>query len=353
MPVNTKVVAKPKPESTLPFSSQEEARQLYYLLLKCRLVDEANRKHFRTGKFLGTYYSAVGQEATTVVPAFLLKPEDVIAPQHREIGCSIGRQVPLKLMLAHNMGRRSGFDKGKNHPCHYGGSQWNIITPASTMAAQTVVGSGCALAFKLQKQDNVVIAFTGEGGTSQAGWHEACNLAGVHKLPMVFICQNNLWAESVPASLQAAIADYSDRAKAYGFPGISIDGNDVIAVYTTTKEAIARARRGEGPTLIEMKTYRWYGHSEIDPADYRTQEEVEEWKKKDPLPRFEKYLLEQGVITPADKEKMTAQIAKEHEEASEWAAKSPLPAPEEAIEDVYVPGTRVEEMHREQNRNFY
>ena len=352
MPVNAKVAAKPKQESS-PFSSTEEARKLFYLLLKGRVVGEGKRKLFHTGKFLGTYYSAVGQEATTIVPAFLLRQGDVIAPQHREIGCSIGREVPLNLMMAHNMGRRSGFDKGKNHPCHYGGSQWNIITPASTMAAQTVVGTGCALAFKLQKKDNVVIAFTGEGGTSQAGWHEACNLAGVHKLPMVFVCQNNLWAESVPASLQAAIKDYSDRAKAYGFPGIPIDGNDVIVVYNTVKEAIARARTGEGPTLIEMKTYRWYGHSEIDPADYRTNQEVEEWKKKDPLPRFEKYLMEKEIITKADVEEWTTKIKQEHEEAVEWATNSPLPAPEEAIEDVYVPGTRVEEMHREQNRNFY
>jgi 2-oxoisovalerate dehydrogenase E1 component len=172
MPVNAKVAAKLSQES-IPFSSAEEARKLFYLLLKGRLVDEGNRKLFRTGKFLGTYYSAVGQEATTIVPAFLLRREDIIAPQHREIGCSIGREVPLNLMMAHNMGRKSGFDKGKNHPCHYGGTKWNIITPASTMAAQTVVGTGCALAFKLQKKDNVVIAFTGEGGTSQAGWHEA------------------------------------------------------------------------------------------------------------------------------------------------------------------------------------
>jgi len=352
MPVNAKVAAKPKPQESMPFPA-EEAKRLYYVLLKCRLVDEANRKLFRQGKFLGTYYSAVGQEATTVVPTFLTKPGDVIAPQHREIGCSIAKGVPLNLMLAHNMGRKAGFDKGKNHPCHYGGSKWGIITPASTMAAQTVVGTGCALAFKMQKKNNIVVAFTGEGGTSQAGWHEACNLAGVHKLPMVFVCQNNLWAESVPASLQAGITDYSERAKAYGFPGISIDGNDVVAVYATTKEAIARARRGEGPTLIEMKTYRWYGHSEIDPADYRTKEEVEEWKRKDPIPRFEKYLMEHEVITLADKEELSARILKEHEEALDWAEKSPMPAPEEAVEDVYVPGTRVEEMHREQNRNFY
>ena len=351
MPVNAKVATKQKIE-TLPFSA-EEGKRLYYLLLKCRTVDEANRKLFRQGKLLGTYYAAVGQEATTVVPTFLSRPDDVVAPQHRELGCSIVREIPLTLMMAHLMGRKAGFDKGKNHPCHYGGSQWRIITPASTMAAQTVVGTGCALAFKLQKKENIVLAFTGEGGTAQAGWHEACNLAGVHKLPIIFICQNNLWAESVPARLQAAIEDYSERAKAYGFPGLTIDGNDVIAVYKTTKEAIARARRGEGPSLIEMKTYRWYGHSEIDPADYRTQEEVEEWKAKDPLPRFEKYLLEQAVLTKADKEKMLAQILKEHEEAVAFADRSPFPDPQEAIEDVYVPGTRVEEIHREQNRNFY
>jgi len=338
MPVNTKVASKAKEKLSAPFSA-EEGKKLYYYLLKTRTVDEANRKFFRQGKLLGTYFSAVGQEATTVVPTFLSRPTDAIGPSHREIGCSITRGIPLKFMLAHLMAKRTGMDKGKCHPCHYGGFEYRIITPASTMAAQTVVVTGCALAFKIRGEDNIGLGFFGEGATAQAGWHEAMNFAGVQKLPIVYICQNNLWAESVPARLQAAITDYSDRAKAYGFPGITIDGNDVVQVYVTAKEAIARARRGEGPTMIECKTYRWYGHSEIDPADYRPKDELEGWKKKDPLPRFEKYLMEQGMLTPADKTKMVADIEKELEEAFEFADKSPLPAPEEALEDVYAPGT--------------
>jgi len=226
-------------------------------------------------------------------------------------------------------------DKGKSHPCHYGWRDKGVIAPASTLAGQTIVGTGCAMGFKIQKKDNVVLAFFGEGSTSRGGWHEALNYAGIHKLPIVYICQNNLWAESVPATLQAGIEHFSDRAKAYGFPGITIDGNDVVEVHKTSVEAIKRARTGEGPTLIECKTYRWYGHSEIDPADYRAQEELESWKKKDPVPRTEKLLRDLGLISDARREALVEQINQEIDEAVEVCEKEEYAQPEEAYIDVY------------------
>ena len=204
-------------------------------------------------------------------------------------------------------------------------------------AAQTVIAVGCALAWKIQKKDNVAIAFVGEGATSNGAWHEALNFAGVHKLNCVFVVQNNLWAESVPATLGVPIEDVSERARAYGFPGITIDGNDLLLTYETSQEAVRRARRGEGSTLIEMKTYRWYGHSEIDPANYRTQEEVEYWKKRDPVPRFEKLLMERGVIDESYKQATLQRIEREIEEAIDFAEKSPHPDPAEILEDVYAP----------------
>jgi TPP-dependent pyruvate/acetoin dehydrogenase alpha subunit len=161
----------------------------------------------------------------------------------------------------------------------------------------------------------------------------------VHKVPAVYFIQNNLWAESVPLSLQTALTDLSDRAKAYGMPGITIDGNDVLEVYETASKALTRARNGEGPTLIEGKTYRWYGHSEIDPANYRSDEEVASWKAKDPLPRYEKILLEEGVLKAGEGAEIQAQIAKDIEEALTWAEAQPYATPETAYTDVFAPGT--------------
>lgn len=179
------------------------------------------------------------------------------------------------------------------------------------------------------------MAFIGEGGTSRGGFHEALNFAGVHDLPIVFVCMNNLWAESVPASLQSRIEKYSDRAKAYGFPGVTIDGNDLLLVYTTVKAAIDKARSGKGPTLIECLTYRWYGHSEIDPANYRSASEVEEWKRRDPVLLYERHLDQARIMSASEREKLKADIEIELEEAIAVAESSPHPVAEEAYDDVY------------------
>ncbi len=315
--------------------SEQTMLGLYSNLLKTRLLDERFRKVFRQGRFAGTYFSAVGQEATTVGPTYGLREEDIIAPSHREIGANVTKGVPLEVIAAQVFARSSSPDKGKSHPCHYGYRPKGVITPASTVAAQTVIGTGCAMGFRIQKKDNVVLAFFGEGSTAQGGWHEALNYAGIHKLPIVYICQNNLWAESVPASLAAGIVDFSERARAYGFPGVTIDGNDVFNVHTVAAEAIARARSGGGPTLIECKTYRWYGHSEIDPADYRAQEELEAWKQKDPLPRAEKVLMDQGILTLEKREALAEQFSQEIDAAIAAVEKAPYSEPEEAYNDVY------------------
>ncbi len=203
------------------------------------------------------------------------------------------------------------------------------------MGAQVVVGTGMALAFKIQKKPLVVLSFIGEGGTSRGGFHEALNFAGVQDLPIVYVCQNNLWAESVPTQLQSRITRYADRAKAYGFPGVTIDGNDLLLVHTTVRDAIAKARTGGGPTLIETLTYRWYGHSEIDPANYRSAEEVEAWKKRDPVVLYEKHLDAGKIMTRAEREQVVARVDAEIEEAIAQAEAAPHPRAEEAYDDVY------------------
>lgn len=317
--------------------SNDELKGLYYNMNLVRQVDERCRRLFKQGRFQGTYFSAVGQEATVVGPCYGLRPDDFIGIQHREIGAVITKGLPIKYLMAQLFARKDSPDRGKSHPCHYGWKPMGIVTPASTIAAQTVIVTGSALAWKIQKKDNVAIAFVGEGATSNGVWHEALNFAGVHSLPVVFIVQDNLWAESVPKRLGVPLDNLADRAKAYGFAGVTIDGNDLMACYETSQEAVRKARRGEGPTLIEMKTYRWYGHSEIDPANYRTSEELEMWKKRDPVPRFEKLLMERGVVDEALKQATLQRIEREIEEAIEFAEKSPHPDPSEIMEDVYAP----------------
>jgi TPP-dependent pyruvate/acetoin dehydrogenase alpha subunit len=312
-------------------------RELYTLLLRTRLLDERMRRLFKAGRFAGTYFSAVGQEATTVAPTYALRPTDWVAPSHRELGALVAKRVPIETIVAQVYARRNSPDKGKSHPCHYSAPEHRFFTPASTVAGNTVVGVGIALAFKIRAEDSVVACFFGEGATSRGGWHEAVNFAGVQKLPVVFVCQNNLWAESVPTSLQAAITDYSDRAKAYGIPGITVDGNDVLETYRVARDAGARARAGEGPTLIEAKTYRWYGHSEIDPADYRSKEELEYWKGRDPVPHLERRLVAAGVIDTAFRETVAAGVDREVDAAVEVCEATPYAAPEAALEDVYAP----------------
>jgi len=317
--------------------SEARAKELYRRLYTSRLIDERGRKLFRQGRMLGNMYTAVGQEAITLVPAFCLNEQDFIGPSHRELPASVGKGVPLKAIFAQILARAVSPDRGKSHPCHYDYAPLRVLTPASTVAAQYVVATGVALAYKLQKNGNVAIAYTGDGGTARGDFHEALNFGAVHNLPIVYFIQNNLWAESVPLRLQTALVNLSDRAKAYGMPGVTIDGNDVIEVYETASAAITRARNGEGPMLIEGKTYRWYGHSEIDPANYRTQEELEYWKKRDPVPRYEKILMERGVIDDSYKQATLQRIEREIEEAIDFAEKSPHPEPHEILEDVYAP----------------
>src|SRR5579859_3947825 len=310
-------------------------KRLYSYMLKCRMVEERARVLFKQGKFAGNYYAAVGQEATEVGATIDLQPGDTVAPSHRNFVTNIMKGTPLKFMYAQLYARKTSPDQGRSSPAHCGYAPGNIITPASTIAAQLNIGTGVALAYKLQKKANITVALSGDGSTSLGFWHEALNFAGVHKLPIVFIVENNCWAESVSVKLQTAVEDLSVKANAYGFPGITVDGNDVVAVYRVAKEAQRRAREGDGPTLIECKTYRWYGHSEIDPAKYRDPEEVERWKAKDPILNMEKHLTGKGLFTAEWKQEIVDGFNKELDAAIEIAEASSLPEGVEALDHVF------------------
>jgi len=330
---------QPRPKSQEPARegelSKEQLLEMYTLLFKCRAVDERGRLLFRQGKFKGNFYSGVGQEATHVGTLYGCRPSDWVGPSHRDMVAAVVKGAPVRDIIAQLYACQASPDRGKSTPAHFGHKDYNIITPSSTIAAQWQLVTGVAFGLKMQGKDDICFAYCGDGATSTGAWHEAINFAAVHKLGILYVVQNNLWAESVPLRLQSVAKNLADKAVGYGMPGVVVDGNDLLAVYRVTQEAIRRARAGDGPTLIECKTYRWYGHSEIDPAKYRAKEEVEEWKKRDPLARMEKYLRDEKILTDEKKSKIEAAVKKEIDEAVEFVEKSPYPDPREAFEHVY------------------
>jgi 2-oxoisovalerate dehydrogenase E1 component alpha subunit len=227
-------------------------------------------------------------------------------------------------------------------PGHFGSRRLHIITTGSPVAAQLPHAAGIALAFKQRKEDGVTAAFFGEGGSSQGDTHEAMNFAGIHRLGVIFVCENNGYAISVPQSQQVAVKNLADRAAGYGFPGVVVDGNDVLAVYEVAKQAVERARRGEGPTLIEAKTYRLTAHSsDDDDRRYREAEEVALWRTKDPIQRYAKYLRESGSLTDEIEEALTARISQQVDEATEYAENAPDPSADDLTKFVFkqdIPG---------------
>lgn len=325
-----------EPETEWASHSPELLLGLYRMLVRCRMCDEKARILFRQGKYKGNFYSGVGQEAAEVGTAYTLRKDDWIAPSHRDWTANIIKGAPLRFCFAQLFAKTTSPDRGRSSPAHMGFPELHVITPASSIAGQLNVGTGVALGIKKLHQDSVVVAYCGDGATSFGGFHEACNFAGVHRLPIIYVVQNNLWAESVPLRLQTALTNLADRAKAYGFPGYPLDGNDVLAVYDAAQTAIARARAGEGPSLLECKTYRWYGHSEIDPAKYRMKEEVEQWKKRDPVAAFEKKLMDRKLLTEESKKEIAAQTTAEINEAVEFAEQSPYPEGTELWDNIWA-----------------
>ena len=317
-------------------ASDEKRLQLFRRLVLTREFDARMRRLFRQGRFEGTFYSQIGQEACDVVITFQMRKDDFVGPSHRDLGASIGKGIPLLALAAQVYGRVESPDKGRYTACHYWHPDFWGMQPATSIAMNWVAATGAAFGYKMLKKGNVAVAFCGDGATAHGDFHEACNFAGVHALPIVYVVQNNLWAESLPVSLTTALTDLSHRADAYGFPGITIDGNDVVQVWNTTREALERARKGDGPTLIEMKTYRWFGHSDIDPADYRSEDEVQTWMDRDPIPRYAGYLREKGLLDDAGLAEIQERARKEIEEAIEFVEASARPGPEDYLSEVYA-----------------
>jgi acetoin:2,6-dichlorophenolindophenol oxidoreductase subunit alpha len=316
----------------------EKLRAMYDALLKSRLVEEKLIDVYARGDIPGLVHSAVGQEAIPVGATFHLKQGDVFTTVRGHIESNIVLGMDLKRMFAEFYGKAAGYCKGKGGEIHLCSPDYCNIGGRGLIGAAIPMAGGAALAFKMRKQPCISMCFFGDGASNQGTFHEGINIASVFRLPVVYVCTNNMFAMTTRQSDHMNIKDIADRAVSYGIPGVIVDGNDVIAVYEVVGEAVDRARRGEGPTLIEAKTMRMRGHYEGDPETYRSKAEVEEWKKKDPLDRFTKKLLEDKILTPGDIEKKRTQFIREIEEAVQFAKQAPFPDASEVTSDVFYQG---------------
>src|SRR5437667_3081001 len=299
--------------------TSDQLLEMFFWLRLIRAFDERLSILVRQGKVRSGVYTGIGQEAIIVGTCFGLRRDDYICPLHRDLGAFLMKGVEPRVMMSQMFGKATGLSKGRDSALHSGVSELGIFGNTSMLGSNLPVAAGLGLTFKLERTDDVVVAYFGEGASNTGDFHEALNFAGVQRLPIVFVCENNLYAYSVPVEKSMAIDDVADRAESYGFDGVSINGNDVLAVYQSTQGALARARNGEGPTLIECKTYRWHGHSEHDKAFYRTDEELAMWKSRDPIPTFTTYLQEINVLTEKNLSEIEARVTQTIDEAVEFA----------------------------------
>src|SRR5437763_2298428 len=306
----------------------EQLLEMFHWLKLIRAFDERLSKLVRQGQVRSGVYTGIGQEAIIVGTCYGLRKEDYICPLHRDLGTFLMKGVEPRVMMSQMFGKETGLSKGRDSALHSGVSELGIFGNTSMLGANLPVAAGLAFTYKMEKTDNVVVAYFGEGASNVGDFHEALNFAGVHQLPIVFVCENNQYAYSVPIEKSMAIDDVADRAESYGFDGVAINGNDVLAVYQTALGALARARGGGGPTLIECKTYRWHGHSEHDKAFYRSDEELAMWKSRDPIPTFTTYLHGMGVLTDDKAGEIEDRVAATIDDAVEFASNAPDPTPE-------------------------
>ena len=316
--------------------TRTQLHDLYYYMRLNRRVDEQLTNLYRQGKVVGGVYSSLGQEAISVGTAYALKPQDFISPVIRNVGAMIVRGYRPRDLFLQYMARKDGPTGGRDANTHFGDLARGVVAPISMLGETVPVSAGIALASKMRKENRVAVAYVGDGATSTGPFHEGLNFAAVLKLPLLIIAENNGWAYSTPVSKQMAIQDLAERAAGYGIPGVIVDGNDVLKVYEATRDAADRARRGHGPSLIEVKTMRMKGHAEHDDARYVPKQELEKWRKKDPILRFEKHLSGKKLMTAKEKTAIEERIENLIREDVLFAEASPLPPPEDAARPVWA-----------------
>lgn len=318
--------------------SRDVLLDLYWQMLRSRRLDERAWTLHRQGK-IAFHISAMGHEAAQAGAAFALRRgHDYVVPYYRDLTLMLALGFTARGFMLGLMGKQGEPTSGaRQMPSHWGMRSANVVSTSAPVATQIPHAAGIALAIKLRGDDRVALTCIGEGSTSQGEWYEGLNWAAVHKLPFICLVQNNVYAISVPVDRQMAVPNVADRAAAFGMPGVVVDGNDALAVYHVMQEAVDRARSGGGPTLVEAKTYRIVPHSsDDDDRSYRTRDEVEQWKKRDPILRLRGTLEQAGVLTQALHDELEARATAEVDDAVRFAQEAPYPDPEAAMRGVYA-----------------
>ena len=319
--------------------TKQQHLELYYWMQLNRRLEDLLTNLFRQNKIVGGLYSSLGQEAISVGSAYALEKRDWLAPMIRNVGAVLVKGFRPRDIIMQYMAKSDSPTLGKDGTAHFGDLyDRRVISPISMLGDLIPVMTGIAMGARYLGRNEVTLTWIGDGGSSTGVFHEGLNFAAVQKAPFVLVLENNLWAYSTPSYLQSVAVDFAEKARAYGIPGVIVDGNDVLAVHRVTKEAVERARHGEGPTLIEAKTFRRKGHAQHDPAKYVPEWMLKEWEAKDPILRFEQVLTEKKYWTEKDKQEILARIDRELKEELEAAEASPLPPPERALEGVYCEG---------------
>lgn len=315
---------------------KELIMKMYRLMVLSRVTEERMVEYHKHSPLAELPHAGIGQEAIGVGTVCALRPDDQILPSLRTRAAYFAKGVSSRAMMAGAFAKAGTKTRGHTTSHHYGDPACGVIVGTAVVAGHVPVAIGVSLAAKLQHKDYVAVCYYGDGGSNRGDVHESMNMAAAMQLGTIFICENNQYAISTPFTAHSRNKTIACRGAAYGMPGVKVDGNDVIAVYEATKEAVERARRGEGPTLIECDTYRWRGHSERDPRDSRPPEEIVEWKKKCPILKLERYIAENNIATQEELDQIRADVDAEVADAIRFAEESPFPAPEETLLHVYA-----------------
>ncbi|MHC1761107.1 MAG: thiamine pyrophosphate-dependent dehydrogenase E1 component subunit alpha [Negativicutes bacterium] len=316
--------------------TKQQLLGFYQTMSTIRTFESKTVDLFAAGKVPGFVHLYIGEEAVATGVCANLTPKDYITSTHRGHGHLIAKGGKVDLMMAELFGKSTGYCKGKGGSMHIADVELGILGANGIVGAGQPIATGAAFACKYRKSDAVVVCFFGDGASNRGTFHESLNLASIWNLPIIFVCENNMYGISYCQRDHMNICDISDRAAAYGIPGVTVDGNDVVAVYETVAEAVKRARNGEGPSLVECKTWRWRGHFEGDPSVYKDPAEQADWIKKDPIPRLAKQLLDLGYATQAELDKINETINTQINSAVDFAQNSPNPNPEDVLTDVFA-----------------
>lgn len=321
-------------------ASPEQQREMLHTMQTIRRFEERASADFRNGDIYGVVHSYIGEEAVATGVCAALTKDDQIISTHRGHGHCVAKGADLNRMMAELYGRIDGYCEGKGGSMHIADFSIGMLGANGIVAGGFSIATGAGLAAQFEGKGGVVCAFFGDGASNAGPFHESINIAAAWKLPVIFVCENNLYAVQTPSSYSLALPDVAARAAGYGIPGVIVDGNDVIAVNEAAEAAVARARAGEGPTILECKTYRWGAHTERpDQPDFRPKEEIEAWKKKDPVAHLVKHLQsQQGQLSEEEWQEMDAEILATIESAVDFAKASPFPAPETALNNVFADG---------------